>query len=613
MTCPCCQSHLVPTQRYCLSCGERVLPLPVPIADTLTRMAEKTAPLFRAPVPEPRPTISDPPAASLFGVRMEMPSPGALAASVLCLLAAGTILGTTNVTQAMSPLNILVNRATRTYRILPSNTPPFAGGSSGSNGSIVASTPTAAAPAGGNSGGSTTPARSPSGNGGGGGGGGGGGSSNGLPPIKHVWVIVLGDQGYQNTFAPGSGDHYLSSTLAHQGEVVPYFYAVTQGDLANEIGMISGQGPTQQTAINCPQYTPIRPGKTGSHHQVLGSGCIYPAKTTTLASELAAAHLTWRAYVQGLGKRAKLAAPRSENTAAAAAAHPASATAASCRHPAVGASDHFFTPAPSTDYAGWRNPFVYFRGITGQKACASEDVGLGELPKDLAKPAKTPNVSFILADPCGDGSSVPCRPHAPAGLRPADSFLRSVVPKIMASKAYRKDGMILITFAQAPQTGPSADQSSCCGQPAHFPNLPAATTGTGTGTTTTGTNHATTTGTTTTGTTTTGTGTSTTGTTTTGTTTTGTTTTGTTTTGTTTTPTSPPGLTSPTGGGGQVGLLALTRYVVKNYTDGEDYFSDFSLVGSLEQLFNLHRTGYAAGSAVPLFSGFFYSKYTPGA
>jgi hypothetical protein len=45
-----------------------------------------------------------------------------------------------------------------------------------------------------------------------------------------------------------------------------------------------------------------------------------------------------------------------------------------------------------------------------------------------------------------------------------------VVPEITASKAYRQNGLLVITGDEAPSTGEFADSSSCCGQPA-FPNL----------------------------------------------------------------------------------------------------------------------------------------------
>jgi hypothetical protein len=58
-------------------------------------------------------------------------------------------------------------------------------------------------------------------------------------------------------------------------------------------------------------------------------------------------------------------------------------------------------------------------------------------------------------------------------MAPADSFLGQVVPKILASKAYKDGGLLLITVDQAPASGEFADSSSCCGQP-QFPNLTAA-------------------------------------------------------------------------------------------------------------------------------------------
>ena len=67
-------------------------------------------------------------------------------------------------------------------------------------------------------------------------------------------MIVLGDQGYEAAFGKSSTAPYLSKTLAGKGELLENYYAVTQGDLANEIALLSGQGPTPQTAAGCPEY-----------------------------------------------------------------------------------------------------------------------------------------------------------------------------------------------------------------------------------------------------------------------------------------------------------------------------------------------------------------------
>ena len=63
------------------------------------------------------------------------------------------------------------------------------------------------------------------------------------------------------------------------------------------------------------------------------------------------------------------------------------------------------------------------------------------------------------------------RPARPAGLPAADGLLAQVVPKILASRAYKDGGLLVITADEAPSSGEFADSSSCCGQP-RYPNLP---------------------------------------------------------------------------------------------------------------------------------------------
>src|SRR6476469_9586892 len=44
------------------------------------------------------------------------------------------------------------------------------------------------------------------------------------PPIKHVFVIVLENKDYTDTFGPGSKAPYLSKTLVSQGQFLPQYY-----------------------------------------------------------------------------------------------------------------------------------------------------------------------------------------------------------------------------------------------------------------------------------------------------------------------------------------------------------------------------------------------------
>jgi hypothetical protein len=274
-----------------------------------------------------------------------------------------------------------------------------------------------------------------------------------------VFVIMLSNQPYAAVFGPSSAAPYLSHTLESRGELLVRYDAVAHEPLANGIALISGQGPTPQTAANCPTYGDVTPAAVAAEQQVTGTGCVYPATTRTLAGQLAAKHLTWRAYVQGI---------EGEGGAAPA--------AGACGHPALGATDPTAQPKGGGGYATFRNPLVYFHSVIDSPDCSIGDVGLGKLSGDLALPARTPSFAYVVPDRCHDGSSTPCSPGAPAGMPAADGFLKSVVPEILASRAYKDGGLLVITVDEAPSSGEFADSSSCCGQP-RFPNMPVSGTG----------------------------------------------------------------------------------------------------------------------------------------
>ncbi|MFZ2051738.1 MAG: alkaline phosphatase family protein [Solirubrobacteraceae bacterium] len=275
--------------------------------------------------------------------------------------------------------------------------------------------------------------------------------SSTLPPIKHVFVIVLGEQGYESSFSVGSKVPYLASTLREQGELVTDYYGVASGQLANEIALISGQGPTPQTEAGCPTYAALSSGKSGSEGQALGSGCVYPISTLTLGDQLVSEGDTWKAYVQGLGEGSS------------------AGLQGKCPNPALGSSDPYSTPSTSGPFVTWRDPFLYFTSVTASSNCAEENVGLGQLSKDLGSATTTPSLSYISPDPCEDGDPGAC---GSGGLPAAEGLLKKVVPEIESSAAYKEGGMIAITFDQAPQSGTGADDSGCCGTP-KYPNLPA--------------------------------------------------------------------------------------------------------------------------------------------
>jgi len=272
-----------------------------------------------------------------------------------------------------------------------------------------------------------------------------------LPAVKHVFVVMLSGEPYASVFGPDSKAPYLAKTLEQRGELLVRYYAVAHQQLANGIALISGQGPTPATAANCPTYTALAPATIGKDEQVAGEGCVYPPTTATLPGQLEVKRLTWRAYVQGTGE--------------------AGASVPACAHPAPGQPDPTSAPASASPYATFRNPFVYFEGLSASPSCAADDAGFGALSADLASAKRTPSLSYIVPDRCHDASPGPCPGGGPGGLPAADEMLREVVPKILASPAYKQGGLLVITVDNAPSSGEFADSSSCCAQPT-FPNVP---------------------------------------------------------------------------------------------------------------------------------------------
>jgi hypothetical protein len=621
-----CHARLAHDQRYCLECGARRGPLPAQIAGVVGAFREQGPTPSLPPGTPLGESILDPTPARR-GFQFALPGPRAAAAAVIGMLGFGVIVGslvggTSIATLASAPLIVVGLGHTSpapSVQTVAASQPSGGGGGSGGGAGAAASGGSAQASA--SAGLSPTPAS--------GGDTGTGTSSStgygGLPPVKHLFLIVLSDRGFTKSFGAGASAGYIGGALRRQGELVYNYYAVAGSPLANEIALVSGQGPTAQTASDCPTFSRIKPARKGPRGQILGAGCVYPTATKTLASQLTSAGDSWKAYFDGVSTTA----------------------ATACKVPKVG-SKEAQTARTNNSYLAWRNPFVYFRSLTGDNTCQSHEVGLGQLATDLKSDSTTPSLAYIVPSPCADGSVAPCKPHSTPGLAGANRFLKSVVPEIKHSAAYKDGGLIAITFDQAPQTGPNADSSACCG-PSSYPNLvklttppavPPAAMGVGPTTTTTATTTTTlttatsapTTDSTTTDTTDTADttdsadstdstdSTSTTDTTDTTSTTDSTSTTDTTSTTdstSTTTPTSTTpasglggGETTPTGGGGQVGLLLISSFVKPNSADVIDYFNHFSLLASIEKLFGLHKLGYAGAAGLPAFGVSVFNNYS---
>jgi phosphatidylinositol-3-phosphatase len=268
-----------------------------------------------------------------------------------------------------------------------------------------------------------------------------------LPPIHHVFVLVLENRTYEDTFGAHSGDSYLGHTLAGQGALLRHYYGIGHASLDNYVALVSGQAPNEDTQLDCSTYTDFRPSAAGltADGQLPGTGCVYPKTVRTLPDQLEAAGLSWRGYMEDMGRN-----PARDS--------------ATCAHVPLGQADATHKATPTDQYAAKHNPFVYFHSIIDDQArCDKHVVNLEQLPQDLGSIATTANYIFIVPNLCNDGHDAHCVDGRTGGLPAIDAFLRQWVPVIERSAAFRADGLLVITFDEADGKGVDGS-SACCGE-----------------------------------------------------------------------------------------------------------------------------------------------------
>ena len=288
--------------------------------------------------------------------------------------------------------------------------------------------------------------------------------------IRHVFIIVLENKNYADTFETSPQDPYLRQTLVPMGALLTQYYGTGHVSLDNYISLISGQAPTRDTTDDC---LPGLVGTAGNFNDVTQTGwaaqgqvvatggCVYSIRVKTLFDQMTQAHLSWRGYMEDMGND-----PARER--------------ATCGHPQIGVGTDLTNSAeaPSTAvplgdaYATRHNPFMYFHSIIDAKSCDTQVVNLNHLPDDLAQVRTTPNLVFITPNLCNDGhdgagtgaAGTTCANGQPGGLTSSDQFLRTWVPRILASPAYHQDGLLIVTFDESSFVIPNVSKNPRTGQ-----------------------------------------------------------------------------------------------------------------------------------------------------
>jgi len=134
---------------------------------------------------------------------------------------------------------------------------------------------------------------------------------------------------------------------------------------------------------------------------------VQPNTVLSLGDQVSSSGRIWRAYLEGMGDTP-------------------------CVHPDNGTADTTLTQ--TTGYVTRHNPFVYFHSLVDLSDCQANDLDLSKLPDDLKTTKTTPNLAFV----------------APALGDDPDAFLKTWVPQILDSPAYKKDGVLVIAFLSGP-------------------------------------------------------------------------------------------------------------------------------------------------------------------
>ncbi|MDQ1686718.1 MAG: hypothetical protein QOC82_3455, partial [Frankiaceae bacterium] len=263
--------------------------------------------------------------------------------------------------------------------------------------------------------------------------------------------IVLENEDYADTYV-NNKNPWLGTKLQRRGTLLTKYYGTGHVSLDNYISMVSGQAPNPATSSDCQNYGNFN-GTTnkaaiGPNGQAIGSGCVYPTNVKTLADQLSKRHISWAGYMDQMGNT-----PSREQRR--------------CGIPTLTNSglDDTQTATAADQYAARHNPFVYFHSVIDSGRCKRHVVPLTFLPKALKRVKTTPRFAFITPDLCNDGHDKPCtgkdaRGSNAGGLVSVDHFLSTWIPRIKHSKAYRKNGLIIITSDEST----TSDATSCCNE-----------------------------------------------------------------------------------------------------------------------------------------------------
>ena len=95
--------------------------------------------------------------------------------------------------------------------------------------------------------------------------------------IKHVWLIILENKSYDETFTGLNQNSYLWQTLPQQGALLTNYYGTGHFSMDNYISLVSGQAPSYATQDDCSTTANM----TNNNSGIITTGTVGTAPTPT--------------------------------------------------------------------------------------------------------------------------------------------------------------------------------------------------------------------------------------------------------------------------------------------------------------------------------------------
>ncbi len=243
--------------------------------------------------------------------------------------------------------------------------------------------------------------------------------------LQHIFYIMMENHGTSQILGNTADAPYLNQLATTYG-IAAHYFGVTHPSLPNYLAAISGD--FQGIWDDCPAGATVMcaPEEFGS--SLMGaevanaSNRPHMFNAQTIVDQLEAHHMTWKAYMQSM--------------------------------PSTG-----FTGSSYGLYAQKHNPFMYFTAIRNNASRLGRIVPFIQFDQDVQS-GNVPNFVWISPDECNDMHGGPSCASYDGQISLGDTFVHTVVQKIMHSSAWNEGSAIIIVWDEN-YTG----TSGCCKSP----------------------------------------------------------------------------------------------------------------------------------------------------